>query len=366
MAHSLGEQVLRYWLETSEERNGLLARWRVGTSLKWEDHGQMIHDEISQEMLDYVMVYVDHVMSLGGVPVLEMHVSLKGLVRDRMWGTSDAIVDVEPLTLHVIDYKHGFTPVHVLDDDGPNPQLMYYAAGALDAFGWRHKRVVLTIVQPRCMEVEPIQTHELSADDVKTWAVNDLWEAAHATDDPRASLVPGDWCKFCPALSTCPAIHAQAQVLAATEFLEVMPAKPSLVVPEDPVSLAKVLRWAPVIDKWLRACEEEGQAALERGERVPGFKLVKKRANRQWPTEDPKELLNALNLCLPRGRKLTNTGKLLAEPKLLSPAQLEKVFGEEIVNQVAEKPETGLTMAADGDKRPAVAVGPVTDFEELL
>ncbi len=266
---------------------------------------------------------------------------------------------VKPDVVIVTDLKYGRVPVRLVYDDGRvNSQLMYYAAGVLDAQRWKQSRVILEIYQPRSPGTALQQT-ELPSQAVREWATNELYEAAHATDAPDAPLTPGVWCRWCPAIDRCPAVREQAGQLATTDFAEVR----ELQVPDDPATLARVLEMAPVFDAWLKGCEARAHALLSNGTKIEGFKLVAKRSNREWPTDDAKKLADLLNDHLPNSRKLISTAKLLTAPKLVSPAQLEKLLGEEVVNKVAVKPDAGTTVASWDDKREAVTVN---DFKELM
>ena len=308
--------------------------------------------EATEEMIDAALIYVKQVRQHVGRVEVEVNVRHEGHARNAY---ADAVVD-DGKTLVVIDFKFGFTPVHLVgDDDQVNPQLMYYAAGALAKKKWKHRHAILEIVQPRCREVELVQSVTLPAKQIKSWMENDLYSALYAVDAPDAPLVAGDHCRFCPALSVCPAVHEKSQELAMTEFSEVA----KLHVPDDPHKLAKILKLAPIIDAWLRACEAAAQAELEAGGSVPGFKLVAKRSNRQWPeNRTPIQIVKALGV--PMGK----VKDCYTQPELLSPTQMEKVVGKEIVNAVAVKPDAGNTIAAESDRREAV--GPTRDFEELL
>lgn len=353
MAHAFGEQILDYHIQTGEGERGLRARFKPTASFKYVDHDERCVGEIDQEMIDHVMTYVNYMMTYDRRKIhLEVHVDLKNLVRPNMWGTSDAVVNDTDM-LVVADFKYGFTPVRVFTEEhGPNEQLLYYAAGALDLFKWKHKTVRLVIAQPRCPEVEPIQTYELTAGEVRQWAETTLLEAAHAVDYPGAKLVAGEHCRFCDAQAVCPKIQEETNKLAMTDFSLSEPATPQ--VPEKPVDLARVLKAAPMIDSWLRACEEAAFNALQSGQKVPGFKLVRKKSNRAWPTEDVAKLAKLLKL---------RPAQLL-KSEVMSPAQLEKVFGKELVARVATKPEGGLTVAAESDKR--AAVDTAGDFADIL
>ena len=123
--------------------------------------------------------------------------------------------------------------------------------------------------------------------------------------------------------------------------------------------VANVLRWAPLLDSWLREVELRAFEELQRGEEYPGFKLVRKKTNRAWPTEDPKRLKALLV-----GAGMPAKTDIFKEPEVLSPAQLEKLIKDKaVVAKVAVKPEGGMTMAASSDPREAVTVG--GDFKEL-
>lgn len=360
-AHALGEQILSYWKKTKEGLKGLRDRFKPGFAFRFEDHGEKLEAIATEDMLDAVFVYVEYVVTTASKPScveLELHVSLENLVRDNMYGTADCVIDDET-ELIVVDYKNGYVPVFVGTEDDPNAQLMYYAAGALDAHGWKHETVRLVVIQPRSMDVESVQELVMTAAAVQHWATETLYAAAHATDGSNV-LVPGDHCRFCDALDACPKTAEVVSREAGADFAELaVRSKDDL--PEIPTRLAdlsRVLRAAPVIDAWIRACEERAHELLTAGKDVPGFKLVDKRANRAWPTEDPKKLEKLI-------RKAGHVKPFsLFKEKLKSPAQLEKEIGKEIVAKVAIKPEAGTTVALDTNVRPAVGVG--RDFEELL
>ena len=371
-AHALGEQILRYAAESRELERGLRQRYREGTTIRYQDHGENKLLTVSQEMLDHVMVYVLHVMNfateVNGTIHLEQQLNLNRLVRDGMWGTTDAVIlpKVARHALIVADFKYGFTPVEIGTLDDPNKQLLYYAAAALDKFGWHHQAVVIQIIQPRCTEVEPVQSLTLKSKWVKEWATTTLWEAAHATDHPNAPLVAGPHCRWCPALSVCPEVAKQTAALAAVDFADEPLSKKGGITPpisDDPATLSKILKWAPVIDAWLRGCEQAAQLKLEQGQKIQGFKLVRKKSNRQWPEMGEVELLKLLKK---NGLK-ASAPKLYTEPELLSPAQMEKLpGGKEAVAAVAIKPDNGVTVAAESDRREAVALSAGADFEEDL
>lgn len=157
----------------------------------------------SNEMIDCVAHYYDYVYdNFDGAPdllMVEQRFDLSG-VHPGCFGTADAVIwKPAAETLVVVDYKHGKKRVHAQD----NPQLMYYALGALLNVRLPAKRVRMVIAQPRCGG-EPIAEWEIDAADLLDFRM-DLVRYARATAAPDAPLVPGDHCFFCPAGQTCPA-----------------------------------------------------------------------------------------------------------------------------------------------------------------
>jgi Protein of unknown function (DUF2800) len=57
----------------------------------------------------------------------------------------------------------------------------------------------------------------LTALELLAWG-RELLAAAHRALAPEAPVVPGPWCRFCPARRTCPSRHEQALVAAQDEF----------------------------------------------------------------------------------------------------------------------------------------------------
>lgn len=328
-------------------------------------------------MVKHVGVAVEHVATLlkeypGAGLHLELPLSLSH-IRPDMGGTADIVITL-PQMLIVIDFKYGFIPVKVTQSElftlgacgelhvVVNPQLLMYAAGALELFDPMrvdYHTVQLEIIQPRCMEVEPIQSAVLTSASVMHWAENHLWEAACNTEMANAPLVAGEHCRFCPAQYKCPELTRHANELAGADFTEIAAA--NIRVPDDPSRLSKILKAAPIVDSWLRACEERAHQLMSNGVNISGFKLVKKRSSREFP-EGTKPIAVAKAL----GVKV---GEVMTEPELMSPAQLEKRHGKkkkivDAINSIATKPDTGTTIAAESDRREAV--DPAGDFGELL
>lgn len=332
----------------------------------FNDHGEEFSWTIPTDMLEHVDVYVDrvrrHAAGNGNLLLVEHHVDLS-FVREGMFGTCDAGI-IKPDVLVVNDFKYGHVPVRLIDYDflldssvgelgHINSQLLYYAAGLAHEYRWSHKEIVLEITQPRCVEVPPVQSTTISASALRSWAENDLWEAAHLATVENAPLSAGEWCRFCPALSICPEAMRVTQDEAGVDFAEVANAV-TLEVPTEPKRLSRILHWAPYIDAWIRACEAAALDQMRSGVVIDDFKIVEKKTHRVWPTEDPEELAKLLKV---------HREKLFADPEILSPAKMEKVAGKKIVKAVAVYPTGGVTIAAQSDRRPAIS--PAGDFDDV-
>lgn len=305
-----------------------------------------------------IVIYLDAVRDRlipGAVLEVEQGFHLKQIHPDA-YGTSDATVWQPSLRhLHVFDYKHG---AGVAVEVTGNPQLRYYALGALLQSGYNAREVTVTIVQPRCPHPDgPVRSETFNAYDLLEWAA-DLREAIIRTEAPDAPLVPGNHCRFCPAAAVCPALAQLALAVAQEEFSPAVLAGADSsrgVVPYDPAKLKLALDSRGAIKAWVKALDEFAYAEAIAG-RLPaevGYKLVTKRAERQWKDKNVAEVL------LPCSAGITEDDYL--EPRVLkSPAQVEKSIGKKafksIEDALVEKRSSGYTLAPESDKRPAVRV----------
>lgn len=363
-AHEVGEMCLR---------DGVDATSFVGQFIKvfvgGEDEGEVDvyyqNIEVTQEMADAVQVYVDFVREAaeGGELFIEERVSLAVLEPPRpMFGTTDVgIWFANERLLHVVDYKHGKgVVVEVVD----NPQPMYYALGTVvDTLKQKPDIIRMTIVQPRAHHPDgPIRSHNITWDELVAFK-KELLTAAEATMDPEAPLCVGDWCRWCPAMATCPAQQEHAVVLAQTEFDVIetvadLPAAEHLTIEE----LVRVLDGAEIVQKWLKSVAAYALNMLDLGDDVPGYKLVQGRANRQWV--DPKEIDGYL------ARRGLRVKQRYATRKVVSPAQAEKLVkaldGPDLPERFWMKPEGKKTLAPDTDARKALSTSAADDFEEFM
>lgn len=321
---------------------------------------------VDKEMADAVQVYLDEVRSRLPTKsnlVYDTSVLFVETKFDMAWlhpglgGSTDAyIVNRARKMLHVLDYKHG---VGVIVDPEWNPQAMIYALGALHDL-WaaevvRTKAIVnlltiiesveIVIVQPRSFgEEEQVKKWTIATSDLVFWGLHVLKAAAVATEQENAPLRVSKECRFCPALAVCPAQAENALALAQTQFKDPIFPTPDKLTPE---TIAKIMALSQVFNSWTDEVKAYAQKQMECGMRIPGFKLVQKKSNRVWKDElDAAETLTGL------------LGEDAFEKKLLSVAKAEKALKPlkaELSPNLWTKPDAGVSIAPETDKRPEVS-----------
>lgn len=319
--------------------------------------------EVDEEMVEGVQMYLDAVRSLipkKGPYELDVEQRLDMThIHDGIFGTGDTVLyQIAVGRLHVIDLKYGRG---VAVEPEENPQLMLYGAGAARRY---HNRVlnevVLHIVQPRAPHPHgPIRSWQTDA--ITLMEFEDvLRERAAATQAPDAPLVAGEWCRFCPALATCPAARQKAFDSALSEFAEedATPPAPEALNSEQ---IAAVLGEAEFIGNWVKAVQVYAHAEAVAGRCPPGYKLVPKRATRKWIDEKEAEetLFYAEGL---------SNDVIYTEPELKSPAQVEKAIGKKrfkaIEADLVVKVSSGTNLVPLSDVRSSVRTEAAVDFAD--
>lgn len=337
-------------VESKYAAEGTAAHELAKTILECELAGQPFaydNADIDPEILEPVMVYVKEVLSdaKGNKVLIEERCDLSQ-VHPGLFGTCDNITLIRDLKLlKVRDYKHGSgIPVEVAG----NKQLRYYGLAALlSVEEFPCETVELTIVQPRVNHPRgPIRTERISSLELLDFA-GELKDAALATERPDAPIVPGDHCRFCPAAGICPALRSKAQDLAKLDFSDVS---------EQPLStddVAKALQWVPVVKQWAENVDRHAYAMAQKGIKIPGYKLVAKRATRKWT--DEKEVGKFLE----REFTPTTLRSLYEDPAIKSVAQMEKTLHPNQFPKLApfiSKISSGEALVPETDPRPEVKI----------
>lgn len=307
---------------------------------------------VDEEMVEAVRTYLNAINGdhrAGDEVAVEARFDLSHFY-PNLFGTNDCSL-YRPSTgaLFIYDLKYGRgVPVKVEN----NQQLLYYALGAATSKSNRRiSSVEMVVVQPRCPHPDgPVRRWRIDAVDLLEWSA-DLVTAAKATDQEDAPLAAGSHCKFCPAAAVCPVLRDQALAVAQVEFSQ--PERQECPDPStlNPEILARVLGQIGLVEDWIRRVKAFAHHEAEAGRVPPGFKLVAKRANRQW--RDDAEIEQLL-------RQMKFTQADIYQRKLHTPAQLEKVFKAkktkpaqvEKIMALVIRPTTGTTLVEESDSRP--------------
>ena len=223
--------------------------------------------------------------------------------------------------LAIIDLKTGAVPVWPDSD-----QLKGYGAASVIDLDY-HGKVVLVIHQGGEAKV-----HETTSEELREWAANLAAYVQAAEKRKRLKYVAGEKnCTFCPQTPTCPSLKDYANKMAAKDFA----------VPTDNKSLARMLNLVKPLRKHLDAIETAGTAALSKGEKVPGFKLVEKVTRMKWVDEAEDKLVASL-------------GDAAYNRSLVSITAAKKLVDADTIDELTFKPKGEPQCALEGDKRPAI------------
>lgn len=230
----------------------------------------------------------------------------------------------------VLDWKFGDGVAVEVEE---NAQLLFYAAASMRTpeTQWVFEgatEVELVIVQPPSVKrwtttVERIKQFE-----------SELVRAVKKALQPDAPLAAGDHCKWCAAKPVCPIMTGAIDriVLAKIEALPVE-------------QIAHYLDQIPVVESFIKDLQQLAHGLMEEGKPIPGWKLVNKRATRQW-TDEKKA-----------AKALLELGIDPYEQKMMSPAGAEKVLKKakrELPADLVVAVSSGSTLAPENDPRPAV------------
>jgi Protein of unknown function (DUF2800) len=362
---------------------------------EWTDRMVMIDDKglkgqfVDAEMTESIMMYLD-VIAERVTPTTQIYVEeymrLSVLdptdpVLEENRGTGDCIlVDIPNGYLGVIDLKYGKGIMVPAD----TPQLKNYLLLALLRFGegvqW--KKLETVIVQPRAIyEHERIKPMIHDQNAIMGDFLGKLVGSMYQSLEPDQPLVPGKHCKWCRAgdANNCPALqdaginvardpfdnapsfHSRSLLTAIPETMEIatiespkqtvssgvfLPLPASL----SPDECATVLERAELVDIWVKAVKHQAAAYIDRGIKVPGWKMVQRTGNRKWNKPVP-AMVDEL-------RKIgVNMSDMFPEPSLRSPAQIEKTIPaakRPLLKPLVDRPLGGPTLVKESDKRPAV------------
>lgn len=367
---------------------------------EWTDRMVRLDDEglegvfVDEAMVTGLGMYIDEIerdMAPGTQAFTEAKLSLGTLDPDdpllaQNRGTVDRVhLHYESRKVRTFDLKWG-QGVMV---SATTPQLRNYSLMAIVSYavegGWRE--VENTVVQPRASDPgQRVKTVTYDPNYLLDSFLGEMYGAMNAAMDPNPPLNPGTWCRWCRAKPLCPALRRQALDLAslaqpqqahAGDMLGPLPEsvfigtaeepKPRMMAPGqvvlpaatalDPGHIAVVLSRRHLWDAWIQSVEHQAVALLEQGVDVPGWALDRRSGHRRW--KDPDSVQPALT------EAGVSIGHMYTEPKLKSPAQIEKLLPPErrgIVAGMVERPLGDVILVKADQRRKTeipVALGPI-------
>jgi len=288
---------------------------------------EMVEEKIKPALEALNEIDPDETMSLE----VEQVVSFGDLIPGA-FGSAD-VVGRRGKRAIIIDWKFGDgVPVHA---EG-NLQLLFYAAAAARTPSLRWvfdgvKELELVIVQP-----PHVRRWVTDMDALENFELN-LVRAVRLSERPDAPLEVGSHCRWCPAKPICPKMTGAIDRLVHNKLESL-----------EPDQLSAALMLADKLEDFIAAARKLAFDRLEKDMPVPGYKLVPKRAVRQWVEEGVVvQTLQAAGL---------SVGEMYKR-ELLSPAQMEKALKKSkltLPDDLVVAVSSGSTIAPESDPRPAV------------
>ena len=232
----------------------------------------------------------------------------------------------------VLDWKFG-SGVAVEAEE--NQQLMFYAAAAMRTK--ESQWVFDGATEIECIIVQPpeIKRWVTTPERIKQFE-QELKVAVKIAQKPDAPLENGEHCRWCAAKPVCPKMTGAVDRALALAVGDI-----------DAMQISHYLKQADMLEQWVTDLRALAHTMLEAGAIVPEWKLVAKRATRQWVDEDL--AAKALAQDMSHDEMYTK--------KLLSPAQAEKILKKakkELPASHVVAISSGSTLAPVDDPRPAV------------
>jgi hypothetical protein len=316
---------------------------------------------VDAEMADAVQIYLDYCNSLGeGKHYVEKRVEFSNYVKEG-FGTAD-FVKIKDGEIHVVDLKMG-KGVRVNADF--NTQGMLYALGViwdeaeLEASLADNDLVHIAIIQPR---LDHISEWSITVNQLLTWGADTVRPKAEQAWNGEPIFNPGEsQCRFCKAKPTCKALAEHSLQTAMDTFTDI-PTEEDLkeVHTLTHEEIGALLPRVNTLVNWAKSLEAHAFNELDKGENIPGYKLVMGRnGNRKWTDEaDIEEKLTRMGI-----RKTEMFSK-----KFLTPAQICKVLKAKDLSLTQietywNSPEGKPTIAVESDSRDEIR--PSTGFTDI-
>jgi len=314
----------------------------VGEKFTIEGHRIIMDETLITEKIYPALDEFDNLMDKYSVDRIWVEQWVE--VSEDVAGTADFIgLSGDGKTIVFADYKSG--DGHIVQAE-ENSQALFYAMCAQHKAFKLHmlgvEKIVVAIVQPSFRREEYLDIWETTPERLRQFTLQHEISVEFA-EEAKIGPEVGSWCSYCPAEATCPAKKKEVAKIDLIPFNTTLPTE-----------LSDALEIADKVESWIKAVRKTAQELLEQGVDIEGFKLVKKRATRQWAD-------------VPAAEKKVRLAKKVKiaeayDMKLKSPAQLEKVClglgmdWDKFSKGLIESVSSGTTMVSVHDKREAVVI----------
>jgi hypothetical protein len=232
----------------------------------------------------------------------------------------------------VLDWKFGDGVAVGVEE---NEQLLFYAAAAMrtPSVAW----VFDGATEIECVIVQPpsVKRWVTTVERVKIFE-NNLVASVKESQKANAGLNAGEHCRWCAAKPICPKMTGAVDRALQEQLVSL-----------DADMIGGYLKNCDLLEQWITDLRALAHQMLEADKPVPGWKLVNKRATRQWANDD--QAADVLAKVIPEAE--------LYVTKLITPAVAEKILkklGEQLPNDLVIAVSSGSTLAREEDPRPAV------------
>jgi Protein of unknown function (DUF2800) len=358
---------------------------------------------VTEEFASHVQTYVDDVQrrAIGGYLMVEQRVTLDGVEEfdESNYGKSDAII-AHPGYGVVEDLKFGqgekvyawtwarsdapFKMTMELDSTEsaevePNYQLMLYALACLADIRMLVgdvSHIDIVINQPRIGNLSELRVPIAVLERFGVFAADALKRAEYAKKKgveyiERAKgyplLNPGEkQCRWCRALSRCPAAAAKVQEETAAGFDIIAEEPPK--VPVNAPQVAKAMLAVPFVADWCRAVMQRANELVSDGVKIIGpddkpYKFVEgKQGDRKWADEAAAEA--ALTGVL--GDKAYAPQKILtasAASKILDKKKTAETWKDVFMPLIKRAPGKPLLVMGSDPREPYIPVAGAEEFD---
>ena len=336
----------------------LCAKMPLRPSSVYADLGTLLHTAISQVLDQGVtpesllgMKYQDQVLTQDHIdnkhhvalnliseidPKLEMEYAVEtevgfGDFLPDVFGSCDLLGRIGNRAI-VLDWKFGDGVAVGVEE---NEQLLFYAAAAMrtPSVAW----VFDGATEIECVIVQPpsVKRWVTTVERVKIFE-NNLVASVKESQKANAGLSAGEHCRWCAAKPICPKMTGAVDRALQDQLMSL-----------DADMIGGYLKNCDLLEQWITDLRALAHQMLEADKPVPGWKLVNKRATRQWANED--QATDVLSKVIPETE--------LFVTKLITPAVAEKVLkklGTQLPDDLVVAVSSGSTLAREEDPRPAV------------